>query len=177
MYRTDISRSNILWSSPQRCHPASTRRALCWYPAAVVSLPPGALRGRESGSHVSGQVDYRLARNAVVREFRRGRLSRLDVCDAHPELMRAAINVGRESREDCPICELAKIRLVSYVFGTRLAPSGVCVTSDQEMNKLARNSRDMVCYVVEVCPNCSWNHLARSFTVQPASRSQHSRVP
>jgi hypothetical protein len=137
---------------------------------AVVSLPPGALRGREAGSHVSGQVDYRLARNAIVREFRRGRLSRLDVCDAHPELMRAALNVGHESREDCPICEKAKVRLVSYVFGTRLAPSGVCVTSDEELARLARASRDMVCYVVEVCPSCSWNHLARSFALQHNNR-------
>ena len=76
-----------------------------------------------------GDVDYRLARNMVVSEFHKGRLSRLDICDAHPELLRAAINVGEESREDCPICEEAKVRLVSYAFGSRCPPSGVCVTS------------------------------------------------
>ncbi len=131
----------------------------------MVSLPPGALRGREEGRRVSGQVDYRLARDATVREFRKGRLSRLDICDAHPELMRAALNVGHESRELCPICEETKVRLVSYIFGARLAPSGVCVTSDAEMERISRRSSDMVCYVVEVCPSCSWNHLARSFSL------------
>jgi len=131
----------------------------------MVSLPPGALRGREEGRRASGQVDYRLARDATVREFRRGRLSRLDICDAHPELMRAALNVGRESREQCPICEETRVRLVSYIFGARLAPSGVCVTSDAELERISRRSGDMVCYVVEVCPNCSWNHLARSFSL------------
>lgn len=130
-----------------------------------MSLRPEALRGAGSGAHVAGQVDYRLARNALVSEFHKGRLSRLDICDAHPELLRAALNVGEETREDCPICEENKVRLVSYVFGSRLSPAGVCVTTKKEMTKLARTAKDMVCYVVEVCPNCSWNHLARSFSV------------
>ena len=130
-----------------------------------MSLRPEALRGVGSGTGLAGQVDYRLARNVVVSEYRKGRLSRLDICDAHPDLLRAALNVGDETREDCPICEETKIRLVSYAFGSRLPPSGVCVTSGKEVTKLARTAKDLACYVVEVCPNCSWNHLARSFSV------------
>ena len=98
-------------------------------------------------------------------EFRKGRLSRLDVCDAHPELLRTATNVGQATREDCPICEETKVVLVSYVFGDRLPPGGKCVTSQQELAKLSRAARELACYVVEVCPNCSWNHLARTFMV------------
>jgi hypothetical protein len=128
-----------------------------------MSLRPEAMRGAGSGTAVAGQVDYRLARNVTVSEFRKGRLSRLDICDAHPDLLRAAVNVGDETREDCPICEEAKVRLVSYAFGNRLGPAGVCVTSRQEMTRLARTAKDLTCYVVEVCPNCSWNHRARSF--------------
>jgi Family of unknown function (DUF5318) len=123
------------------------------------------MRGAPSTGHVGGQVDYRLARNAVVSEFRKGRLSRPDVCDAHPELLRAAVNVGQETREDCPICEETKVVLVSYVFGSRLPPSGKCVTSQRELMRLSRGGRDLACYVVEVCPHCSWNHLAKTFTV------------
>jgi hypothetical protein len=132
-----------------------------------MSFRPEALRGATAGSDLAGHVDYRLARNMVVREFHKGRLSRLDVCDAHPELLRAAANVGEESREDCPICEDGKVRLVSYVFGTRLPPSGICVTSRHELSRLAKGTQDLRCYVVEVCVACSWNHLARSFTVAP----------
>jgi len=132
---------------------------------SVQSLRPEAFRGAGAATQVAGQVDYRLARNAIVSEFRKGRLSRLDVCDAHPELLRAAINVGDETREDCPICEEEKLRIVSYVFGSRLPPSGVCVTSKAEMAKLARTAKNLTCYVVEVCPGCSWNHLARSFAL------------
>ena len=130
-----------------------------------MSLRPEALRGAGAGRQVEGQVDYRLARNAVVSEFHKGRLSRLDVCDAHPELLRAAVNCGAESREDCPICDEVKVRLVSYAFGNRLPPSGVCVTSERELTRLSRTAKELACYVVEVCPNCSWNHLVRSFAI------------
>ncbi len=133
----------------------------------MVSFRPEALRGATAGSAVAGDVDYRLARNMVVREFQKGRLSRLDICDAHPDLLRAAANVGEETREDCPICEEAKVRLVSYVFGSRLPASGTCVTSKREMTRLSKGGRGLRCYVVEVCPVCAWNHLARSFTVAP----------
>lgn len=131
----------------------------------MTGFRPESLRGASVGGQVAGHVDYRLARNAVVSEFRKGRLSRLDVCDAHPELLRAATNVGEISREDCPICEEAKVRLVSYVFGTRLPPSGKCVTTRAELAKLSRGARDLACYVVEVCPSCSWNHLAQTFAL------------
>jgi hypothetical protein len=39
---------------------------------AVMSLRPEALRGAGAGTHVAGEVDYRLARNAVVSEFHKG---------------------------------------------------------------------------------------------------------
>ena len=128
-----------------------------------MSFRPGSLRGAEG--HVAGQVDYRLARNSIVSEYRKGRLSRLDVCDAHPELVRAATNVGEETREDCPICEANKLRLVSYVFGSGLPASGRCVTTKRELARLPKGAGDLACYVVEVCTNCSWHHLARTFAL------------
>jgi len=156
MYRVDISGTFFL---------GTRRDAGQRYCARVMSLRPEALKGAGAGAAVAGQVDYRLARNSIVSEFQKGRLSRLDICDAHPDLLRAATNVGQELQEDCPICETAKLRLVSYVFGRGLAPSGVCVTSKKELDKVARTAKDLVCYVVEVCPECSWNHLNRSFAV------------
>ena len=74
-------------------------------------LSPRSLAQRRAGAgpEIAGQVDYRLSRNLVVSEFRKGRLSRQDVCDAHPELLRAAANIGEEVREDCPICEASKV--------------------------------------------------------------------
>jgi hypothetical protein len=114
-------------------------------------------------SPTGGQVEYKLARNAVVREFHRGRLSRLDVCDAHPELMRAATQLGTPTGDRCPICEEADLVEVTFVFGSRLPSGGRCVTSKAELSRYWRRKDPVVCYVVEVCPGCRWNHLTRMY--------------
>lgn len=109
-------------------------------------------------------IDYRLARRAVLRDWRLGRLSRLDVCDAHPELLRAARHVGEETAQECPICEKTNLRLVSYVYGDGLkGANGRCITHAAELERLGRACDEFACYVVEVCTECSWNHLARSY--------------
>jgi hypothetical protein len=126
-----------------------------------VSFNVGAIRG--STGATAGTIDYRLLRQSTVADFKKGRLAQQDVCDAHPELVRAAREVGEASSIDCPICEESKIVLVSYVFGPQLPPMGRCITSKPELEKLNRRSADLACYVVEVCPACSWNHLARVF--------------
>ena len=127
-----------------------------------MTFGPSAVRGF-SVSGTGGRVEYRLARNAVVSEFRKGRLSRLDVCDAHPELLRAARNVGTPLAEDCPICGEAAVVHVTYVFGPRLPANGRCPATETELARLCRRADEVACYVVEVCPECAWNHLARMY--------------
>jgi hypothetical protein len=127
-----------------------------------VSFRPGSLDGVQT-SPTGGRVEYLLARNAVIREYRKGRLSRLDVCDAHPELLRAARNLGRPSGEQCPICEDAELVEVTFVFGSRLPPGGRCVATQAELTRYWRRKEPVVCYVIEVCTECSWNHLARMY--------------
>jgi hypothetical protein len=132
-----------------------------------MSFHAGAIRGTVSSG--AGTVDYRLARQALVADYRKGRLAKHEVCDAHPELARAAREVGEPSSIECPICEESNVVLVSYVFGPRLPPFGRCITSKAELAKLNRSGADLACYVVEVCPACSWNHLAR---VLPVGRNR-----
>ncbi len=122
---------------------------------------------------MAGQVTYRLARNAVVSEFRKGRLSRGDVCDAHPELIRAARGVGDQTSEPCPICEESTVVLVSYAFGAGLPASGRCVTTKADLSRASRaSSGDVACYVVEVCPTCRWNHLAHTVVLAGRKRAR-----
>ena len=136
-----------------------------------MSFDPQTLRGASAGDgRGTGQIDYRLARRHTVSEFRRGRISKRDICDAHPELLRAARNVGRPAAEGCPICEDSELVLVSFVFGRRLPPSGRCVTTTNELTKLSRRADEACCYVVEVCPACAWNHLTRTFPLGGRSR-------
>jgi hypothetical protein len=128
-----------------------------------VTFRPDTIRGVSPQG--SGTIDYRLARQAVVSEFRKGRLARHEVCDAHPELRRAARQASDPTSMPCPICDDANVVLVTYAFGSRLPSSGRCITAPGELAKLAKRTRQLACYVVEVCPECSWNHLARAFVL------------
>lgn len=127
-----------------------------------MTFRPEAIRGAGQADP-GGMIDYRLARMGVVAEYRKGRLARHEVCDAHPELRRAARAASEATSMECPICEDDHIVLVTYAFGARLPASGRCITTRGELAKLAKGRRQLACYVVEVCPSCSWNHLARSF--------------
>ena len=113
-----------------------------------MSLSVDVLRG---AGHGRGQIDHRLARQHLINEYRRGRLSQDQVCDAHPELIRAAKNVGTETSTPCPICEEDSLRLVTYVFGPRLPAHGKCVTTAKELRALDRRNDELSAYVVEAC--------------------------
>jgi Family of unknown function (DUF5318) len=132
-----------------------------------MSFRPEAVRG--AAENRSGTIDYRLARRHLINEYKRGRLSRLDVCDAHPELIRAARHVGTPRDEQCPICEEHQLVDVSYVFGAKLPSHGRCISDRKELLKFGKLEGPFACYVVEVCPDCRWNHLARMFQLGRAS--------
>jgi hypothetical protein len=121
-----------------------------------------ALRG---GSSSRGVIDHRLERRALINQVRGGRLGRDQVCDAHPELIRAATNVGTPTTMTCPICEEVQLRLVTYVFGPRLPPQGRCVSTAKEMASLNRRRDDLSAYIVEACIGCRWHHLLRVLPV------------
>lgn len=129
------------------------------------------IRGVSAKKDPFTHVDYRLARRSIIRAFHNGRLSKLDVCDAHPELVRAARHVGESTDEECPICEEVNVVLVTYGFGDGLGPAGHCVTNKTELSRLRARTSELTCYVVEVCPRCSWNHLAKTFQVAGRRRS------
>ncbi|MCA1832469.1 MAG: DUF5318 domain-containing protein [Actinobacteria bacterium] len=108
-------------------------------------------------------IDYRMAKIATLRDVRKGRVSRFDVCDAHPELLRAAKHIGQLTSDICPICEKEELRLVVYTYGKALKRRNGSVRRAQELRALRREVDEFVCYVVEVCTGCYWNHLVRSF--------------
>jgi hypothetical protein len=116
-----------------------------------------------------GSVDYTLAKRALLREFRTGLLSRLDVCDAHPELLRAAKYVGRRTNRACPICKKEELRLLAYVYADDLRTDNGRVWELSEALNVAAAHRGGACYVVEVCTGCSWNHLSQAYRARSAS--------
>ena len=107
----------------------------------------------------AARVDYSLARKAVLRSFKAGRTSRFDICDAHPELLRAAKFCGEKTSDLCPVCERGSLLLVSYVFSDafskrdngRVWPRG-------DLAPLLK-LKEARLYTVEVCTDCGWNHV------------------
>jgi hypothetical protein len=108
-------------------------------------------------------IDYRMAKRALLRQVRFGLLSRIDVCDAHPELMRAAKHIGEKTSEECPICGEPGLRLVLYTYGKALKRANGRVRRRAEIGELRSQVDEFVCYIVEVCLDCQWNHLVMSF--------------
>jgi Family of unknown function (DUF5318) len=115
-------------------------------------------------------VDHRLARRHLINEYHRGRLRLDQVCDAHPELIRAARNVGTPASMVCPICREPALHLVTYVFGSRLPSHGRCVSTAAELAKLNTRTDPLTAYVVEACVGCRWHHLLRVLPIGGAGQ-------
>lgn len=118
-------------------------------------------------------VDYTLRKRSVLRDFRCGRLSVYDVCDAHPELRRIATNVGERTESVCPVCKRERLRLLNFVYGKELdVDNGRVFPTRVIFNGLRERYRSFTCYVVEVCIGCCWNHLVRSISFENIGGSQ-----
>lgn len=136
----------------------------------------GEQRGREKLPQVpsTGRVDYSLARKATLRAFHAGRLSRLDICDAHPDLIRAARFCGEKSPAPCPVCDRGPVTLVSYVFSDDFSKQeNGRVWESRDVSPLMK-LREARLYTVEVCTDCSWNHV-RSQLMLSNPRSSRSQ--
>lgn len=129
--------------------------------AAVVFKPASP----DGGTTAQGEVNYKLTRQAAVAQVRRGDVALEDACDAHPQLVRAAREVGTPTGEECPICTKDSLVHVTYVFGPRLPSHGRCITLRGEINQIAKRQGTFVAYVVECCPTCTWNHLVRRYVL------------
>ena len=76
----------------------------------------------------------------------------------------------------CPICTEAELRLVTYVFGSRLPAHGRCVSSAEELAKLNARADELTAYVVEACTSCRWHHLLRVLPVGGEKKKSRARA-
>jgi hypothetical protein len=114
-------------------------------------------------------IDYALQRRARLRDVALGKVSRDEVCDAHPYLRLAARHYGEPARHACPVCEKSRLSLVHYVYGDALGRSAGQAKSRAELARMAASLPEFDVYVVEVCTNCGWNHLVRSYVLGAAT--------
>jgi hypothetical protein len=122
-------------------------------------------------------VDYALQRRALLADFRAGRISRKDICDADPYLLGAAKFHGEASRTPCPVCRKEAVTLVSWVFGDELKHVAGSARTPDELARMSQLFGEFTVHVVEVCRTCRWNHLVRSYvlgTGTPRGRSKRT---
>ncbi len=120
-----------------------------------------------------------MQRRSLIAEVREGNRSPADVCDAHPNLVRAGEHLGDVVGEDCPICgDEQSLRHVTYVFHRRgkSARGGRAIASDLVAAELARHGM-LKRYIVEVCPSCHWNHLVEAAQLERPVRRRPRVAP
>jgi len=109
-------------------------------------------------------VDYGLARRATLAALRGGGATTSgEACDAHPYLLRAAVNHGEPTDRGCPVCRRERLRHVHYAYGEELGRSAGRVQTAAALARMALEHGEFRVYVVEVCTGCAWNHLVESF--------------
>ena len=70
------------------------------------------------------------------------------------------------------------MRTVRYVYGDELKHNNGRVVYPQEwLSELAGAHDSFTCYVVEVCVDCSWNHLVRSYMAGRMHVSGAEHIP
>lgn len=122
-------------------------------------------------------VDYGLARRATLRSLFAGQATTTDVCDAHPDLLRAAKHHGEGTDKSCPVCRNQPLTHVTYVFGDELGSYTGRVKNTRELPDMAQEYGEFRVYVVEVCQGCAWNHLTVSYvlgTGEPGPRRRRT---
>lgn len=110
-------------------------------------------------------VDYGLARRSTLLDLFSGRASTMDVCDAHPYLLRAAKYHGEPTETRCPVCRKETLTHVTYTYGDAFKETNGRVRATAELAALEREHAEFAVYVVEVCRGCGWNHLVTSYVL------------
>jgi len=110
-----------------------------------------------------GLVDYALQRRSVLAELPRSMHVRDSNCDADPYLKKAAKFHGEKTERVCPVCEDNRLVELQYVFGDELGPYSGRLKSTDELRAMAIQHGEFRVYVVEVCQDCGWNFLVKSF--------------
>jgi hypothetical protein len=153
------------------------------------------LRPPRSTVGVRSFVDYALVRQATLHDLRSGYVTTTDVCDPHPDLIRAALHHGEPSTRNCPVCRGAEpgagsglkssdrldprlginggpglpgaggLVYLRYAYGDELGQFSGRIKSQDELAELSKESGDVKVYVVEVCIACGWNHLIASYVM------------
>ena len=107
-----------------------------------------------------GFIDYSLDKRATLLALFRGVV---DARDADPYLMRAAKYHGEKTERKCPVCKKDGLVELRYTFGDQLGQFSGRIKNGAELAEMEKEFGEFSVYVVEVCRECSWNHLCSTY--------------
>lgn len=122
-------------------------------------------------------VDHALDRRAALRRLFRGGMLDSDLCDADPYLLKAAKFHGEEVAHPCPACRAPGLVTLTYVYGDELGPYSGRIRKAEELSAMAFSFGRFSVYVVEVCQQCHWNFLLRTYVLGDGVPRQALRTP
>jgi hypothetical protein len=77
--------------------------------------------------------------------------------------MRAAKYHGEKVDRNCPVCKKASLVEIRYTFGDQLGQFSGRIKSPEELLEMEKEFGEFSVYIVEVCRECSWNHLCATY--------------
>ena len=77
--------------------------------------------------------------------------------------MRAAKYHGEKADRNCPVCKKDTLVEIRYTFGDQLGQFSGRTKNGAELAELEKEFGEFSVYVVEVCRDCSWNHLCSTY--------------
>lgn len=111
------------------------------------------------------RVDHSLTRRRALSQLVLAATGSSDALDPHPDLLRAAHHHGEPSGENCPWCKSDALCILRYVFSDELGPFSGRIKTPAELQGMAGDFGFLDVYVVEVCPDCRWNHLRETYVL------------
>lgn len=122
------------------------------------------------------EVSYALQRRARLEALRRpDRALMDDPCNADPLLVSSAVHHGEPSGSECPICASDQMKVLNYVFGDQLGQFSGRIKSTEELDEMQTQFGEFTVRVVEVCPDCRWNHMISSYTLGDGKKRRPPR--
>lgn len=118
-------------------------------------------------------VDHSLQRQRTLSSLVLAATGSTDALDPHPDLIRAAKHHGAPIDRPCPWCKGTHMVVLRYVFSDELGPFNGRLKTPVELEEMAPNFGFLDVYVVEVCPDCHWNHLLHTYVLGDG----HQRPP
>ncbi len=122
-------------------------------------------------------MSHALQRRATLEALRRPQLT-LDspqACDADPMLVRAGMHHGEPSDTECPVCAGEHMVTLRFIFGDQLGQYSGRIKSTQELDELENQFGEFTVRVVEVCPDCRWNHLITTYVLGDGKKRRRPR--